>query len=221
MATKRTSQSRKSAPAAKRPVKKAKASKPARAKTAAAASKAIRTASKSVKRGKPAPKAPAKKKPEIKAVPPSKAETPVEEKAVFVETAIKSVETRIQPATETKPAAETKADGQAKPADGTDGAAPREEGDSPLLDLSDVAVRKMVTRAKQRGYVTYDELNKVLPSDKVSSEQIEDTMAMLNEMGINVIESEEQDEQGELPAIAQAKQVVVKTGDEEEPYDRT
>jgi len=153
-------------------------------------------------------------------VPPSKA-APVEEKEVFVGAAIKPVETRIELATETKPTPETKADGQAKPADGTDGAAPREEGDSPLLDLSDVAVRKMVTRAKQRGYVTYDELNKVLPSDKVSSEQIEDTMAMLNEMGINVIESEEQDEQGELPAIAQAKQVVVKTGDEEEPYDRT
>ena len=66
--------------------------------------------------------------------------------------------------------------------------------DSPLLDMSDVGVRKMIARAKQRGYVTYDELNKVLPSDKVSSEQIEDTMSMLSEMGINVIESEEQDE---------------------------
>ena len=71
---------------------------------------------------------------------------------------------------------------------------PREDADSPLLDMSDVGVRKMITRAKQRGYVTYDELNKVLPSDKVSSEQIEDTMSMLSEMGINVIESEEQDE---------------------------
>ncbi|HEX4081309.1 MAG TPA: RNA polymerase sigma factor RpoD [Rhizomicrobium sp.] len=98
---------------------------------------------------------------------------------------------------------------------------PREDADSPLLDMSDVAVRKMVTRAKQRGYVTYDELNKVLPSDKVSSEQIEDMMAMLNEMGINVIESEEQDEQGEVPALAQAKQVAVKSGEDEEPYDRT
>ncbi|HEY6578603.1 MAG TPA: RNA polymerase sigma factor RpoD [Rhizomicrobium sp.] len=98
---------------------------------------------------------------------------------------------------------------------------PREDADSPLLDMSDVAVRKMVTRAKQRGYVTYDELNKVLPSDKVSSEQIEDMMAMLNEMGINVIENEEQEEQGDLPALAQAKQVTVKSGDEEEPYDRT
>jgi RNA polymerase primary sigma factor len=97
----------------------------------------------------------------------------------------------------------------------------REEADSPLLDMSDVAVRKMVTRAKQRGYVTYDELNKVLPSDKVSSEQIEDTMAMLNEMGINVIESDEQEEQAEVPALAQGKQVAVKTGEEEEQYDRT
>src|SRR5690606_14592620 len=68
------------------------------------------------------------------------------------------------------------------------------DADSPLLDMSDAAVRKMITRSKQRGYVTYDELNRVLPSDKVSSEQIEDTMAMLSEMGINVIESEEQEE---------------------------
>jgi len=128
-----------------------------------------------------------------------------------------AVDVQIDLSTEVKPGV------PAKPAaDGTAEAAPaREESDSPLLDLSDVAVRKMVTRAKQRGYVTYDELNKVLPSDKVSSEQIEDTMAMLNEMGINVIESEEQEEQGEVPALAQAKQVVVKPSDEEEPYDRT
>jgi hypothetical protein len=53
------------------------------------------------------------------------------------------------------------------------------DADSPLLDMSDVGVRKMIAKAKARGYVTYDELNKVLPSDKTSSEQIEDTMAML------------------------------------------
>src|SRR5215472_2770191 len=96
------------------------------------------------------------------------------------------------------------------------------DADSPLLDMSDVGVRKMIARAKQRGYVTYDELNKVLPSDKVSSEQIEDTMSMLNEMGINVIESEEQDEQGEggVPALATGKQVAV-AEKEEEQYDRT
>ncbi|MBI1330758.1 MAG: RNA polymerase sigma factor RpoD [Alphaproteobacteria bacterium] len=90
--------------------------------------------------------------------------------------------------------------------------------------MSDVGVRKMITRAKARGYVTYDELNKVLPSDKVSSEQIEDTMSMLNEMGINVIESEEQEEgaEGGLPAPADegGKQVAT-TKEGSETYDRT
>jgi hypothetical protein len=56
--------------------------------------------------------------------------------------------------------------------------------------MSDAAVKRMIKLAKQRGYVTYDELNDVLPSEEVSSEQIEDTMAMLTEMGINVVESE-------------------------------
>ena len=99
----------------------------------------------------------------------------------------------------------------------------KEDPDAPLLDMSDAAVRKMITRAKQRGYVTYDELNRVLPSDKVSSEQIEDTMAMLNEMGINVIESEEQDEpDGEqLPAVAAGRQVAEVPEKPEETYDRT
>ncbi len=72
--------------------------------------------------------------------------------------------------------------------------APEKDGDtpdSPLLDLSDAAVRKMIKLAKKRGYVTYDELNEVLPSNEVSSDQIEDIYAMLNEMGINVIEAEE------------------------------
>jgi RNA polymerase primary sigma factor len=99
----------------------------------------------------------------------------------------------------------------------------REDADSPLLDMTDVSVRKMITRAKQRGYVTYDELNKVLPSEKVSSEQIEDTMSMLSEMGINVIESEEQEEQAEgaVPATTTGKAVVAKADGEDEPYDRT
>ena len=72
--------------------------------------------------------------------------------------------------------------------------------DSPLLDLTDAAVKKMIKAAKARGYVTYDELNSVLPSEQVSSEQIEDTMAMLAEMGINVVETEEEAE--EAPAEA-------------------
>jgi RNA polymerase primary sigma factor len=104
-----------------------------------------------------------------------------------------------------------------------DPAMPQQDADSPLLDMSDVGVRKMIQRAKQRGYVTYDELNKVLPSDKVSSEQIEDTMSMLSEMGINVIESEEQEEQseGDVPALAEGKEVATKTGTATEQYDRT
>jgi len=61
----------------------------------------------------------------------------------------------------------------------------------PLLDLSDAAVKKMIKQAKKRGYVTHDELNAVLPSEEVSSDQIEDIYAMLNEMGINVIEAED------------------------------
>ncbi|MCG5479595.1 MAG: RNA polymerase sigma factor RpoD, partial [Ensifer alkalisoli] len=63
--------------------------------------------------------------------------------------------------------------------------------DGPLLDLSDDAVKKMIKAAKKRGYVTMDELNSVLPSEEVTSEQIEDTMAMLSDMGINVVEDEE------------------------------
>src|SRR5205085_8731240 len=66
-----------------------------------------------------------------------------------------------------------------------------ETPDSPLLDLSDAAVRKMIKLAKKRGYVTYEALNAVLPSEEVTSEQIEDILAMLNEMGINVVEQEE------------------------------
>ncbi len=60
-----------------------------------------------------------------------------------------------------------------------------ENADGPLLDTMGAAVKKMVTKGKERGYVTYDELNAALPPEEVSSEQIEDTMAMLSEMGIN------------------------------------
>jgi len=69
-----------------------------------------------------------------------------------------------------------------------------QERDSPLLDLSDQAVKRFLKTAKARGYVTYDELNSVLPSEEVSSEKIEDTMAMLSDMGINVVENEDGDD---------------------------
>ena len=69
-----------------------------------------------------------------------------------------------------------------------------EPSDGPILDLTDADVKKLIKSAKSRGYVTYDELNKVLPSEEVSSEQIEDIMAQLSEMGINVVEHEEDDD---------------------------
>ncbi|MFO1056338.1 MAG: RNA polymerase sigma factor RpoD [Dongiaceae bacterium] len=69
-----------------------------------------------------------------------------------------------------------------------------EAADGPLMDSMTAAVKKMMARSKERGYVTYDELNAVLPPDQMSSEQIEDTLAALNEMGINVVESEEHED---------------------------
>src|SRR5438105_14131860 len=75
---------------------------------------------------------------------------------------------------------------------------------APLLDLSDAAVKKMIKLAKKRGYVTYEQINAVLPSEEVTSEQIEDILAMLNEMGINTVEQEEteteEEEKSEEPA---------------------
>src|SRR5262252_6603453 len=67
----------------------------------------------------------------------------------------------------------------------------------PLLDLSDAAVKKMIKQAKKRGYVTYEQLNSVMPSEEVTSEQIEDVLAMMSEMGINVVETEEADSDDE------------------------
>jgi RNA polymerase primary sigma factor len=106
------------------------------------------------------------------------------------------------------------------------------ESPLPLLDLSDAAVRKMIKAAKKRGYVTHDELNAVMPSEEVSSDQIEDIYAMLNEMGINVVDSEEaeadgeeaaqegeeEETEGELVEVA-AKPLAVK--ETKEPTERT
>ncbi|MBP5857406.1 RNA polymerase sigma factor RpoD [Marivibrio halodurans] len=72
---------------------------------------------------------------------------------------------------------------------------PEEQGDSPLLDDSNSAVKKLLQKGKERSFITIDELNAALPQDQVSSEQIEDVMTMLNDMGINVIENEEEAEQ--------------------------
>jgi len=82
-----------------------------------------------------------------------------------------------------------------------------EAADGPLLDLTDAAVKRMIKIAKKRGWVTQDELNAVLPSEEISSDQIEDMNAMLSEMGINVVDTEDTEEAEKEPAEA----------DEEEP----
>ena len=75
--------------------------------------------------------------------------------------------------------------------------------EGPLVDGLAAAVKKMLARGKERGYVTYDELNAALPAEEYSSEQIEDTMSMLSEMGINLVEAEESEEPAERPADAE------------------
>jgi RNA polymerase primary sigma factor len=101
----------------------------------------------------------------------------------------------------------------------------------PLLDLSDAAVRKMIKAAKKRGYVTHDALNALLPSEEVTTDQIEDVLAMLNEMGINVVDSEEADsdeekaeegeeEESEGELVEVTAKAVTKT-ETKEPSERT
>ena len=79
-----------------------------------------------------------------------------------------------------------------------------ETADGPLLDSLGSGIKKMIARGKERGYVTYDELNDALPPDQVSSEQIEDTMARLSEQGINVVENEEGEESAPPAEISEA-----------------
>ncbi len=76
----------------------------------------------------------------------------------------------------------------------TDDAKPEEQDAEVSLDMSQAAVKKMIADARERGYITYDQLNTVLPPEQVSSEQIEDVMSMLSEMGINIIEDDEAEE---------------------------
>src|SRR4051794_16720363 len=104
----------------------------------------------------------------------------------------------------------------------------------PLLDLSDAAVKKMIKQAKKRGYVTHEQLNAVLPSEEVSSDQIEDIYAMLNEMGINVVEQEEgaddeeakptdeaEDDDDSDGELVEAKPKALATTEKKEPSERT
>src|SRR3984957_11730315 len=98
----------------------------------------------------------------------------------------------------------------------------RPTSDGPLLDLTDAGVKKFIKQAKTRGYVTMDELNKVLPSEEVTSEAIEDTLAMLSEMGVNVVEAEEDAEAAEGgEVVVRAETAVAESAAKESAYDRT
>ncbi len=96
--------------------------------------------------------------------------------------------------------------------------------DGPLLDLTDAGVKRFIKQAKARGYVTMDELNKVMPSEEVTSEQIEDTLAMLSEMGVNVVESEDDVAEGDKEGggeVAVREEGAVAETPKEAAYDRT
>ncbi|NJS38480.1 MAG: RNA polymerase sigma factor RpoD [Rhodobacteraceae bacterium] len=105
-----------------------------------------------------------------------------------------------------------------------DDAKPDADEQDVSLDMSQAAVKKMIADAKERGYITYDQLNTVLPPEQVSSEQIEDVMSMLSEMGINIIEDDEAEEGaepvGELVEVSTSREVAV-AGTSAEALDRT
>ena len=125
----------------------------------------------------------------------------------------------------------TAAAAKAAAAKATKPGAPEAEAEGepgPLLDLSDAAVKKMIKAAKKRGYVTYDQLNEVMPSEEVTSEQIEHVLALMNEMGINVVESEEaeaeeegDDEEEEGGELVEKSATKVATTGAKEPSERT
>ena len=107
--------------------------------------------------------------------------------------------------------------------DNDDGKPEDQEAES-SLDMSQAAVKRMIADARERGYITYDQLNAVLPPEQASSEQIEDVMSMLSEMGINVIENDEVDEAesaGELVEITSSSREVSIGGGTAEVLDRT
>src|SRR6202789_1916256 len=90
--------------------------------------------------------------------------------------------------------------------------------DGPLLDLTDAGVKKFIKQAKARGYVTMDELNKVLPSEEVTSEAIEDTLAMLSEMGVNVVEAEEEAVEA-TEVVVREETAVAEAADKQSAFD--
>jgi RNA polymerase primary sigma factor len=96
----------------------------------------------------------------------------------------------------------------------------QQNDDAPLIDLNEGSIKKLIAKAKRRGYLTYDELNEALPQDQMSSEQIEDVMSAISEMGVNIVENdedaaEEDEEANETPDEINASDEEGSDGDSE------
>jgi RNA polymerase primary sigma factor len=153
-------------------------------------------------KAKPAPKAkpgPETKKKAQPAAPAKTSKPGNREKPVNESKTKKAAEAAPNSAPKAKEAKPAPAKEKTKPAKAEAQAAPAADGgEAPMLDRLGTAVKKMIAKGKKTGYVTYDEINAALPSDEFTSEQIEDTMASLSEMGINVVESDEQEDHAAL-----------------------
>ena len=211
-------------PATKAAVKKAPAKtaeKPVANSTASPKAKtAVKaTTTKTVSKA-PANKTPAKRAAATVAKEPAK-------KAPAVKTAAKKTpkpKATVVKASTVRAEAVKRAEPKKKPAATGKATEDGKSTDSPILDMSDSSVKKLIKTAKARGYVTYDELNDVMPSDEVSSEQIEDVMSTLSDMGINVVEEDEVEDlesEAATPAIAESPKEVTKTSKNSEPSERT
>ncbi|MDX2027172.1 MAG: sigma-70 family RNA polymerase sigma factor, partial [Alphaproteobacteria bacterium] len=190
---------------AKKPVKKA-AKKPARpVKAKAAKPKAKPIAKKPVKAAKPAPKPVA-----VKKIPPKPVTVaPAKPAAKIAAAAPKPQEVKKPPITGPKPGLDG-IDEQQKADD--------EKAEAPIIDTAADVIKKMIRKGKERGYVTIDEINAALPQDKINSDLIEDTMAMLSEMGISVTEGDEEEApkpagEGEEEAAGNVNEEIGRTDD--------
>jgi len=183
----------------KKTVTKAKTRAPskARAKTAAKTAGTKRRKP-SVKKAAPKKVSPVKAKADNKSLSKAKALAPGD-----TETRNETEQMAADAATQTIESAAEKAEATTAPTGKSEGKA--EDGDGPVLDVTDAAVKSLLRRGKERGYITYEELNRALPGDQVSSEQIEDTMAMISEMGINITEAEESEDSGDEEASTEVE----------------
>ena len=221
-------------PAVKTTTARKPAAKTTTARKPAAKTTARKPAAKTATAGKPAAKSTTAKKPASKttakkpAAKTTAAKTPAKKTSTkpVAKTTIRKTTTKkatVVKASAASAAAVKKSDPKKKPA-AKKSADDGKSQDSPILDMSDSSVKKLIKTAKTRGYVTYDELNEVMPSDEVSSEQIEDVMSTLSDMGINVVdedEAEELENEAATPAVAENQKEVTKTTKTSEPSERT